>query len=189
MELKLETKYLGKNLKWFDQIDSTQKEIYRLIEQGTLNGTLVGSELQTDAIGTHGRKWYTSKTNNIAVSFVLFPNCNVSKLDGLTIDIANILVKCIKDLYKIQLEIKEPNDLICNGKKVAGILTQTKLKGEMVENLVVGIGMNLSQEDFEDDIKEIATSIKKEYNIALNREEILKKFLEEFEKKYEEKVI
>lgn len=189
MELDLKTKYLAQNLIWYTKIDSTQKEIYRLIEKKVQNGTLVGSEIQTEAIGTHGRKWHTSKSNNIAISFVLYPNCNVAKLEGLTLDIAKILVQTIKDIYNIELHIKEPNDIICKGKKVAGILSQTKLKGEVVENLVIGIGMNLSQEEFPNEIKDIATSIKKEYKIDVNREIILKEFLEKFEKKYEEKII
>lgn len=189
MKLNLETKYLGQNFMWYEKIDSTQKEIYRLIEKKVKNGTLVGSEIQSDAIGTHGRKWYTIKNNNLAFSFVLYPNCNVAKLDGLTIDIAKILVRIFKDIYKIELKIKEPNDLMANGKKVAGILCQTKLRGEIVENLVIGIGMNLDQEEFPEEIIDIATSIKKEYKIEVNRQEILKEFLEKFERKYEEKII
>ncbi|MNT40570.1 Bifunctional ligase/repressor BirA [compost metagenome] len=186
--MNLKTKYLGKNLFWYNEIDSTQKEIYRLIEKQTPNGTLVGSEIQTDGIGTHGRKWYTTNTNNIAISFVLYPNCNVSKLEGLTIEIASILVGIFKETYNIKIDIKEPNDLMINGKKVAGILTQTKLRGEIVDNLVIGIGMNLSQEIFDDEIKEIATSIKREYKVDINREIIIEKLLEKLEERYEEKI-
>lgn len=188
MNINLKTKYLGRTLFWYDEIDSTQKEIYRLIDKKTPNGTIVGSEVQTDGIGTHGRKWYTSNKNNIAISFVLYPNCKVSRLEGLTIEIANILVEIFKEVYDVKLEIKEPNDIMINGKKVAGILTQTKLRGEIVDNLVIGIGMNLSQEIFDDEIKDIATSIKKEYKLDINREIIIEKLLEKLEERYEEKI-
>ena len=75
----LKTKYLGKEIFEFKEIDSTQKEIWRKIENGSAsNGCLVIAEKQTSGIGTHGRKWYTD-SKNITFSFSIFPNCNISK--------------------------------------------------------------------------------------------------------------
>ena len=184
MDLKgLQTKYLGRNILYYKTIDSTQSEIWRLIESNNIkNGTIVIADIQTNGQGTHGRKWYTDQANNIAFSFAIELNCNIKKLDGLTIKIAQTIVKIMNEMYKIKIDIKEPNDLYSNGKKLGGILTQTKLVGENVKYLVIGIGINTSQKEFDKDVKDIATSIKKEFNVEVNIEEFLSKFCNEFEK-------
>lgn len=89
--------------------------------------------------GTHGRKWYTSKNNNIAFSLFLETNCKINQLENLTLMIAEIMVVVFEKLYDICLTIKSPNDLVYQGKKLGGILTETKLKGELVKYIVIGI--------------------------------------------------
>lgn len=136
----LTTKILGKNAIYYPQIDSTQLEVWRQVEEGTIkNGTIVIADIQTRGKGTHGRKWYTDEENNIAFTFFLEPNCEIAKLEGITIEIAKILIKVFQKLYGISLKIKFPNDLVYQGKKIGGILTETKLIGETVKYLVVGI--------------------------------------------------
>lgn len=89
--------------------------------------------------GTHGRKWYTEENGNIAFSFLLEMNCSIDKLEGITVDIAKTLVEVFKRLYNISIEIKFPNDLVYQGKKLGGILTETKLIGKLVNYMVIGI--------------------------------------------------
>jgi BirA family biotin operon repressor/biotin-[acetyl-CoA-carboxylase] ligase len=89
--------------------------------------------------GTHGRKWHTDEKNNIAFSFFVEPNCEIEKLEGITIEIAETMVETFRKLYDIPLEIKFPNDIVYKDKKIGGILTQTKLNGKFVKYIVVGI--------------------------------------------------
>lgn len=89
--------------------------------------------------GTHGRKWYTDEENNIAFSFLIEANCEIEKLEGITLEIAEIMLQIFQKLYHISLSIKSPNDLVYQGKKLGGILTETKLQGERVKYLVIGI--------------------------------------------------
>lgn len=186
---KLKTNFLGKNIIYYNEIDSTQSEIFRLIESNLIkNGTLVIANIQTNGKGTNGRVWHTDEENNIAFSFYIELNCNISKLEGLTYEIANIIVYIFKNKYKINLDIKRPNDIMINNKKLGGILTQTKLLGEEVKYLVIGIGINTNKEKFTDDIKDIATSIKKEFNINVNTEEFIIEFCNSFENKLIERV-
>lgn len=136
----LSTQFLGKEVIYYKEIDSTQLEIWRRIEKNTIqNGTLIMTDIQTKGKGTHGRKWYTDEKNNLAFSFVLQVNCEVKKLEGMTIEIAEILVEVLKKLYDISIAIKNPNDLVYHGKKLGGILTETKVKGEKVKYIVIGI--------------------------------------------------
>ncbi len=181
MNNNLKTKYLGKEILQFKEIDSTQKELWRRIESGNAsNGCLVIAEKQTAGIGTHGRKWYTD-SENITFSFSIFPNCNIKKLENLTYKIAEILKEVFKDLYDISLDIKLPNDLMINGKKVGGILTETKLQGENVKVLVIGIGINTTVSSFPEELEGKATSIKSELNIEVANFWLIFRFLEQFE--------
>ena len=185
----LKTKFLGRNSIFYSKIDSTQNEIWRLIEnKNTPDGTLVFADIQDKGIGTHGRVWHTDEANNIAFSFFIKTNCNIKRLDGLTIKIANIIVDIFKNQYGINLNIKEPNDITFNNKKIGGILTQTKLQGEKVKSIVIGIGINTNQEEMEEEIKKIATSIQKEFEIEIDNIKIICEFCNEFEKKIKSRI-
>lgn len=185
MKLKnLKTNFLGKTNCYYEQIDSTQNEIWRLAKNNNIsNGTLVIAGIQTDGKGTHGRKWYTDNSNNIAFSFYIELNCNIKRIEGITIEIAEILVSIIKEKYNIEISIKEPNDLVYNDKKIGGILSESKTIGETVKFLVVGIGINTSQGVFNKDIENIASSIKNEFGIEIDREEVIAEFCNCFEEK------
>lgn len=174
MKLKnLRTKVLARNVLHFKTIDSTQSKVWRLINKNAPSGTIVIADIQTAGKGTHGRIWHTDNENNIAFSFFVQLDCNISKLTGITTKIAEIIVETFKEKYNIVLDIKSPNDVMHNNKKLGGILTETKMVGENVKYLLVGIGINTSKEHFTDDIKDIATSIKKEFNIDIDTQEVI----------------
>lgn len=184
MQLKnLKTNFLGRNYIFYDKIDSTQDEIWRLIEKKNIkSGTLVMSNIQTKGRGTHGRIWHTDEANDIAFSFFVKLDCNIKSLEGITTKIAQIILDIFKDKYGITLEIKEPNDIVSSGKKIGGILTETKVFLENARYLVVGIGINTNKQYFTDDIKNIATSIKKEFNVNVDSKEFTSEFCNRFEK-------
>ena len=146
----------------YEKIDSTQKEVWRRLE----NGIIISADIQTDGIGTHGRTWYTTKKGNIAFSIGLELNKSINNLNNLTIEIAEIILEVFENLYQIKLQIKYPNDIMINKQKVGGILTETKLQGEIVKQLVIGIGINTNNE-------EISTSIKKEYGIEIDNSRVI----------------
>lgn len=178
----LKTKYLGRNAFYYEKIDSTQKEITRRAEKGKIkNGTLIYADLQTEGIGTHGKRWYTSEKNNIAFSVFLELNCNIDLLNGLTREIAEIILDIFEDKYDIYLQIKSPNDIYYNQKKLGGILTETKVEKNRAKSLIVGIGININKDFFEEDIKDIATSINKEFQINIDTKEFMSEFCNRFE--------
>ncbi len=186
--INLNTNFIGKNSYYYEKIDSTQSEIWRLYEKDAPSGTLVMANIQTNAHGTKGRIWYTDEENNIAFSFLIRMDCNIKKLDGLTLEIAQIIINIFKEVYNIEIFIKEPNDIVYKNKKIGGILTQTKIKGENVKALVVGIGINTSKTKFNKEIIDIATSIKKEFNIDINIEQFIEEFCIRFEKSILERI-
>ena len=174
------TKWLGKEIKYYKSIDSTQEEAQRL-RQEVKSGTLVIAENQTAGIGTKGRNWQTQEGKNITMTLVIFPQCLVKEMTGITTKIAQCMVGSIQELYQIKLNIKQPNDLLLNGKKIAGILTQSSSLNGRVNELIIGIGFNVNQMVFAEELQDIATSLKKEYNKEYEREKIIVNFLEKLE--------
>lgn len=175
----LNTKCIGRELKHYKEIDSTQLEAWR--NEDLKSGTIVFADIQTSGIGTHGRVWNKSCKKDISFSIKINTNCNIDKLENLTYVIAEIIVEIFFDLCKISLKIKKPNDLILNNKKIGGILTQTKLNGEKVKEIVIGIGINLGKQRFSEELKEIATSIENEFEVKTDREKIVTEFCNRFE--------
>lgn len=160
----------------YDEIDSTQLEAKRLINKKDIeNGTVIAAKKQTGGIGTHGRTWID--TGGITFTVILKPNCNLESLENVTIDIAKIIVDVFKNLYNINLQIKIPNDIIYNSKKIAGILTETKVYKGKVKYLIIGIGINSNIIQIPKEIENIATSIKKEFNIEVNNEKVIELIL------------
>lgn len=182
MKLNMNTKLIGKNIIYFEQIDSTQKKAKELLKENVQNGSIVISDCQTSGIGTNNRVWHTPKLKNIAMTLIIYPKCRSTDLEGLTFNIATCITKAIQELYKVKLDIKLPNDIMYNGKKIGGILTQATTIGNDLKNILIGIGINVNQEVFPDEIKNIATSLKNEFDIVFNREDIVSKICENIEK-------
>lgn len=178
-EIKQKTKIL--NIEYYQQIDSTHIYAKRTAEFKE-NGTVIIAEVQTNGIGTKGRSWHTGKGNNIACTVILKPDVEAKQLEGLTVKIAQNIKKVIKELYGYDLEIKEPNDLMLNGKKICGILTETHIIGEKVKYLLISFGFNVNEEMFVEEIKDKATSLKREFKKEFQREEIISNILKELMK-------
>lgn len=176
------TIYLGKEIIYKKQIESTQELARKLVKDNAKNGTLVITDNQIKGKGTKGRTWETSKEKNITMTIILKPNLKIEKLEGLTLKIAQSIKEALKELYGYNLTIKVPNDLLLNGKKICGILTQTASIGNKVSYILIGIGFDVNEENFSKELESIATSLKKEYEKEFEREEIIIKIIEKIEK-------
>ena len=182
---KANTKEIGKKIEYFEQIDSTHKYAKKIAFENEEKGKIIIADMQTAGIGTKGRKWYSGKAKNIAMSIILKPKIKIKQLEGFTIKIASCMKKSIYELYNIDLDIKEPNDLLLSNKKICGILTETSTIGEKINYLIISIGFNVNEDNFSTEIKDIATSLKSEFKRDFTREEIIIKFIENLEKELE----
>ena len=179
----LKTHLLGKHYEFYKEIDSTQNEIWRRINENNIkNGTVISAGIQTQGKGTHGSIWHTDEPNNVAFSMYIETNCNINCLDGITVEFADSITNIMREKYNIYLDVKKPNDLMYNGKKVGGILTESKVNLEKVKFLIIGIGINTNKQNFTQDIENIATSIKKEFGTEIEEEELITEICNEFEK-------
>lgn len=164
-------------IKYFDELPSTH--LYVKENQDKLeNGTVIIANKQTAGIGTHGRTWYTGSGDNIAMSMLFKPECDLSSLNNITVDVAQSIKKTIRNLYNIGLNIKYPNDLLLNGKKICGILTEINTISGKINYLIISLGFNVNEIFFDEETIKIATSLKKEYNKNFDRKEIILRIIQ-----------
>lgn len=155
------TKYLGKEIIYQEEMESTQDFAKKLAKENGKNGTIVITDNQTKGRGTKGRNWIVSKGKNITMTILLKPDLKVSKLEGLTLKIAEAIKDSIREIYNYTLTIKEPNDLLLNGKKICGILTESSSYNDKVNYILIGIGFDVNEENFNGELRRHCDFIKK----------------------------
>ena len=154
----LNTKFLGKRVYYFDSTDSTQNFAMEIASNDKENGTVIISKKQTVGRGRMKRKW-KSPTGGIWMSIIIHPKFDVSYTTLVPIATSLALCMAIEKILKIKPELKWPNDVTLKGKKVAGILVDTSIVSNEIENMVLGIGIN-----FKIKPNEIANTMKKTPN-------------------------
>ena len=154
----LNTRFLGKRVYYFDSIDSTQNFAIGIASNDKENGTVVISKKQTRGRGRMKRKW-KSPANGIWLSIIIHPKFDVSYATLVPIATSLALCMAIEKILKIKPELKWPNDVTLKGKKVAGVLVDTSIISNEIENMVLGIGIN-----FKIKPHELASTIKKTPN-------------------------
>ncbi|MDF2721632.1 MAG: biotin--[acetyl-CoA-carboxylase] ligase [Paenibacillus sp.] len=183
----LATKSLGRSLKLFDSVDSTQTVAHQLAEQGAAEGTLVIAEQQTAGRGRMGRSWHSPKGKGVWMSIVLRPGIPVHFTPQLTLLVAVALCRTIRKMEPLPVAIKWPNDLLIEGKKISGILLESSAEDERLKYVIAGIGIsvNLTAEDYPEELLERATSLRIASGKAWDRTKLIQSLLEQFETLYE----
>ncbi len=158
----LGTAIVGRAVEYRDIVDSTNNLAKRLAAEGCIEGTAVIAERQTAGKGRLGRNWESPSGNGIYISVVLRPDMAPAETQILTLAAATAAAGAIREATGIFTGIKWPNDLVIEGKKVCGILLEMSSEADRVNYIVLGIGINFSQdrEDFPDELKNRATSLK-----------------------------
>ncbi len=178
----LNTKYIGKNLYVFNEVSSTNTVARFLSMNQAEDGSVVISEKQTAARGRSGKAW-ESPLGGVWLSIILNPHVDHSKLPLITLATGVAVAKTLEKIGVENPEIKWPNDIMINGKKVCGILTEAIAKFNTIENVIIGVGIdaNLDIEQFPDELKEGTTTLQHELGRVGNENLLIKTFLEEFE--------
>lgn len=186
IQLGLQTDFIGQNIVYYDTVDSTQKIAHELSQKSAEEGTLVVADEQTGGRGRMARVWYSPKGTGIWMSIILRPNIPLQKTPQLTLLTAVALVEGIEEVTGLSPTIKWPNDILINGKKAVGILTELEAEADQVHSVIIGIGINVNQQidEFPEAIRNTATSIAIEKGEKIHRALIIQKFLERFEKWY-----
>ncbi len=181
----LKTNYMGKNVIYETSVTSTQEIAHRLAREGVPEGTLVVAEEQLGGKGRLGRAWHSPIGTGIWMSLILKPKIPPQQAPQLTLLAAVAVIRGITETTELQCEIKWPNDILLNGKKVVGILTEMQADPDQIHSVIIGIGINVNQTSFPKEIQEIATSLKLEKGQEINRAHLMRSIMAEFEKLYE----
>lgn len=172
------------NVVHYKEVDSTNAEARRLSKEGAESGLVVTAKKQTAGKGRRGRSWESPADENLYFSVLLKPTIAPEKAPMLTLVMAYSVAKALQK-EDIQVLIKWPNDLVRSGKKVCGILTEMNLSGTQVEDVIVGVGLNVNTMNFPAELEDKATSLRKETLRELECGELLQLILKEFDKQYQ----
>ncbi|OOB78702.1 MAG: biotin--[acetyl-CoA-carboxylase] ligase [Epulopiscium sp. Nuni2H_MBin001] len=180
----LTTQYIGHNIKYFDEIDSTNTYAKQLIKQNVPEGTLVLSNIQTQGKGRLGRAWVSAADVGIWMSLVLYPKLKPEEISALTLVAGLAMCQSLRDITNLNIKLKWPNDLVLNRKKICGILSELIIGENDEVAVVVGIGVNVNTPKFNKSLP-FASSLFIESERQFNRADIIVNFLSEFEHLYE----
>ena len=217
----LYTKWLGQNMIYLEETDSTNEQVRLLACEGAANGTIVVADRQTAGRGRRGRNWESPAGRNLYFSLLLRPQLPVEKVSMLTLVMAHAVAvtmqKNLSDAEKtasltektasltgqtenrtdartsVNLGIKWPNDIVIDGKKVCGILTE--LRTEKTSSLqsskqdyyvIVGVGINVQKQAFLEELRDKATDLETVSGYKIDRNRLLAELMNVFEKHYEE---
>ncbi|HZS71847.1 MAG TPA: biotin--[acetyl-CoA-carboxylase] ligase [Candidatus Acidoferrum sp.] len=184
LKKRLRGSLFGKRIHHFFTVDSTNRVAMELGHAGQPEGTLVLAEEQTAGRGRAGRSWHSERAAGIYVTLLLRPKLAPVQAPLLTMMAGLSAHAAVVAAAGVAPDLKWPNDLMVRGKKLGGILTEMHAEPTLVRFVVVGIGINVNQQQFPGELAGMATSLRRETGRSISRIELLAKLLVEFESDY-----
>lgn len=178
---QLQSVWAGCEIVYFPTIDSTNKYARQLAEQGAPQGTLVAADEQTAGRGRRGRGWISPSGESLAMTLILRPEGHPSQVARLSLMTALAVAKAIARVTALDCRIKWPNDIVCQGRKLCGLLLEMSADESSVHYVVAGVGVNVHQKEFPQEIALSAGSLDLLTGRSIRRADIIRAFLEEFE--------
>ena len=185
IESMVQTKWAGRQVVYYEETDSTNIRAKDAGEKGGEHGSLFVAERQVAGKGRRGRGWESPAGTSIYMTLLLRPTFLPVKAPQLTLLMAVAVVEAIRQVTGLTGGIKWPNDVVFNGKKLCGILTEMSTEIGFINYVVIGVGINVNQETFPEEIKDKATSLKLETGAGIRRGVLIAAVMERFEAYYE----
>ena len=185
LEQGLKTKTMGQTIYFYEETDTTNNRARELALEGAPEGTLVVAEKQTAGRGRRGKVWESPLGTGIWMSLVLRPQIAPTEASVLTLLCGLATAEAIEAETGLSAGIKRPNDILINGKKAVGILTEMDCEMSEVHFVIPGIGINVNTASFPPEIAEIATSLYLECGKTVSRRRLVHRVLERLEEHYE----
>jgi BirA family biotin operon repressor/biotin-[acetyl-CoA-carboxylase] ligase len=181
-----DTKVIGRDIQVFEQTTSTNDVAEKLARDGVKEGVVVFAESQTKGRGRLGRVWMSPTRKGLWFSVLLRPNFHPQETTQLTVISATALRRAFKTVAGVSAEIKWPNDLLLNGKKTAGILTEMSAELDRVRHVILGIGVDVNQDasEFPPELQDVATSLRLASGTEISRAELAVEILRELDADY-----
>ena len=180
----LGTEWAGRKVVYYDETDSTNNRAKDSGEKNGAHGTLFIADKQNAGKGRRGRAWESPSGKSIYMTILLRPQITPDKAPMLTLIMGLSVAEGIRKVSGAETEIKWPNDIVMNKKKVCGILTEMATEMEYVNYVVIGVGINVNQQQFPEEIADTAASLCRETGRIYRRSELIAAVLERFEENY-----
>lgn len=182
---ELKTAWAGRSCLCFDTLDSTNDYGKELAKHKCVHGTLIVADTQTAGKGRRGRIWQSPKGSTVSMSLCLEPKLPTERVAGLTLVMALAVAEAIAEVADVNPQIKWPNDIVVNNKKICGILTEMCFVDAHYV-VIIGVGINVNTENFPEEIRGIAGSLKIESGREISREKLIAAVMKYFEGFYEQ---
>lgn len=157
----------------YEVLDSTNEQAKRLAKEGAADATLLWTDVQTNGKGRRGRVWETSAGEAVCMSLLLRPEFSPQWASMLTLVMGLSVVQALEKEFAVKTQIKWPNDVVLNQKKLSGILTEMELCENEIDYIVIGVGINTNQTGFAQELKDKATSLCLELGICVEQERLI----------------
>lgn len=162
-------------------VDSTKEVAARMVRRGTWEDTLILADYQTAGKGTHGRTWHAPPGDSLLVSILLAPRSGINPI-GFARCLADAVIEGVRRTTGLEPAWKEPNDVLLDGRKLAGVLVETTYAGDRIESWILSFGLNLRVSEFPDELRGKAASLSEFVDPVPAREEVLSAILRELRK-------
>lgn len=181
----LKTRIIGKNIRLFPEVVSTNTLAMEAASQGAPEGTVIIAETQTGGKGRLGRTWISPK-GNLYFSVILRPQIPTHKAPLITLVGAVAVASAIRKHCSVQAAIKWPNDILISGKKVAGLLTEMSAEPDRIRHIALGIGVDVNMElqELPPDVRMHTTTLANETGAKIDRKLLLHQILRDLEHWY-----
>lgn len=179
---------IGREIIYKEEVDSTNEVCKTLAEEGAVEGTVVIAEKQNAGKGRMGRRWHSPAGQGIWFSFILRPVMNPGDASKVTLMAAVAVATAIQQVTGIKAGIKWPNDILLEGRKLAGILTEMNAETDKINYLVIGIGINvcLQDEELPSELRALAVSLAEEKGVNVSRTKLLAEILRQLDCLYKD---
>ncbi len=155
----LQTDWLGRRFWYFRKLESTNRYLHDLPDERLTHGLVCLADSQLKGKGQFGRNWYSSPGENLTLTIALKPRTN-TRLQLISLTVMLALRETLLATLECESVIKWPNDLLISEKKVAGLLTECRYNGHNLDRMLLGVGINVNQQSFPEELKQKATSVR-----------------------------
>ena len=171
IKARLKTRLIGSEILVFEETASTNDVVEHLAKSGAREGLVVFAESQTRGRGRHGRAWASPRGKGLWFSVLLRPNLPIAAASRITVAASVAVAGALHQVCHVDVRIRWPNDVIVNGRKLAGILTELRTEANGIQLAILGIGIdvNCQREDYSGELANIATSLELETGQAHDR--------------------
>lgn len=182
---RLETRWAAQNIYFYERTDSTNNDAARLAQEGAPEGTLVLAEEQYGGKGRRGRSWVTPAGSAIAMSMLVRPQIRPDHVSMITLVIGMAVARACREFCGVEAKIKWPNDVVVDGRKISGTLTEMSSEIECVRYAVIGTGINTFIEQFPSELQHTANSLHRIMGKKPDRAGLVAEVMKWFEINYE----